>query len=154
MQKLCSSGCGLRANPLEEGRYDPATPIFGSDVKPCRLGTEHAPEHVVEQRPLNHADNLAAALCDQQVSHGTVAEVRATQCQRRSRMTLGWMTFDEVGNHTLDRRDVLLIGIADQEHVPAPVRHWHMLPASSLRHTHLKPLIWLLPVMWCAPPFL
>src|SRR3954471_13082588 len=99
MQKLCSRRCGLRANTRHEERYDPAAAIFGPDVQPCRLGTEHAPEHVVEKRPLNHADDLAAALCDQHVAYWTVAEVRGTQCQCRSRMTLGWMTFDEVGNH-------------------------------------------------------
>ena len=97
VQKLrARCGC-LRAEPRGERGDDTAAATTGPDVEPGRLGPEHAPEHVVNERPLGHADDLTVALCEQQVPNWTLAEVCGTQCLRRSRMILGWMTRDEIG---------------------------------------------------------
>src|SRR4051812_41858919 len=79
-QKLRSCRCRLRAEARDERGDDTAAATIGPDVEPCGLGAEHAPEHVVNERPLGHADDLAVALCDQHVRNRTLAEVGGSQC--------------------------------------------------------------------------
>ena len=52
-------------------------------------------------------------------------------------MILRWVTLDEVGNHALDRAEVILVGIADYEGAAGRARHQHMVSAANgLDWTH------------------
>jgi hypothetical protein len=72
----------------------------------------------VNETPLRHPDDLTVSLCHYQMRNSIVTEVGSAQSLRRAGMILGLMTFDEVGNHPLDLCDVILVGIADGNHIP------------------------------------
>src|SRR4051812_1760362 len=48
----------LRADPRNESGDDTTSSKVRSHVEPLGLCTEHAPEHVMDQAPLSHTDNL------------------------------------------------------------------------------------------------
>ena len=93
LQSQCSRR--QRANNLSWGQPVKLREHLKSLAGKVAAGAEHTPEHVVNERPLGHADDLTVALCDQHVRNRTLAEVCGTQHLRRARMVLGWMTLDE-----------------------------------------------------------
>ncbi len=105
----------LRTDLRDDGRHNAASAVLGSNVEPLDIAAVRAPEHIVDESPLCHADHALAARGDEQVRHWHRAEVGLAQLRVRAGMVFRRMALYEVVDHLFDVVQVRLTSRSDSE---------------------------------------
>src|SRR5262245_34069105 len=102
VQELTSGVAYPRRDLCDDRRHNSGSAMLGPHVEPLDIPAVRAPEHVVDEGPLPHADHALATCGDEQSRYRCDAKIGLAQLRPRAGMAFRRMAPHEVVDHFLD----------------------------------------------------